>query len=503
MESAWLYNLLKDGTLVDNHRYNAAEGILSEQGHIICQLNERKKGEHYCAENDDYRIWSFLSDITSITNSKNNGKLTLIAPGNYEHNTEDALIRLHGTNARNFHLETGNQVGFIKQGKNTLKISSRFGDEFLKYIIADADGFLELKDKGGEKSEDDYAWLLAFLWNIKFKRACRLGLPKQYVSRNERLHKPRGNLDVVDFFQNAQTGRFACRYREHSYQNDAVSLMVAAYEAMERRPSCAPIIKSSRPQYRAFVEANAGLRRNRRQLLDTSHFTNPFYSDYNTVIDLSKRVLRNQGASFGEAKDSSAFLFDVSMLFEYFIRKLLQRAGLSLLPKSDGEHRIPTGGLWKKSRDLQPDILFDHNEQRYVFDVKYKSFDTRDGAKREDLFQLHTYLGQFSNDNIPVRSCGLIYPMHESRWQALIADGHNPWQPSKMQQQGKEIDFFTLFIPIPEKDDSEGATSFNRRMKKNCDTFISRFISYLNEEESVGRLSAMPTSPLQLHHSNF
>lgn len=103
--------------------------------------------------------------------------------------------------------------------------------------------------------------------------------------------------------------------------------------------------------------------RNRRQLLDTPHFSNPLYSDYNTVIDLSKRVLKNQGASFGEAKGSSAFLFDVSMLFEYFIRKLLQRAGISLLPKSDGDHKISTGALGYR-RDLQPDILFDHKDQR-------------------------------------------------------------------------------------------------------------------------------------------
>lgn len=501
MKSEWLYNLLKDGTLVDNRSYRVAEGVLSEWGATKYALHEGKAYSSYEWKNEG-AIWKFLTGLADIDYSQIAKGSVFLRQDLYEHNTDDPLIRVHGSDARNFKMETGNLVGFIKKGDYSLKISSRFGDDFLKYIIADADGFLELKDKGGEKSEDDYAWLLAFLWNIKFKRACRLGLPKQYVSRNERLHKPRGNLDVVDFFQNAQTGRFACRYREHSYQNDAVSLMVAAYEAMERRPACAPIIKSSRPQYRAFVEANAGLRRNRRQLLDTPYFSNPFYSDYNTVIDLSKRVLRNQGASFGEAKDSSAFLFDVSMLFEYFIRKLLQRAGLSLLPKSDGDHRIPTGGLGYR-RDLQPDILFDHNDRRYVFDVKYKSFDQRYGAKREDLFQLHTYLGQFSNDDIPVRGCGLIYPMREARWQALIADGHNPWQPSKMQQQGKEIDFFTLFIPIPEKNGSEGATSFNHRMKKNCDTFISRFISYLNEEESVGRLSAMPTSPLTLHHSNF
>jgi hypothetical protein len=80
-----------------------------------------------------------------------------------------------------------------------------------------------------------------------------------------------------------------------------------------------------------------------------------------------------------------------------------------------------------------------------------KTLYKRYGTKRKDLFQLHTYLRQFSNDGLPVRGGGIIYPMRESRWQALIAGGHNPWQHSKMQQQGKEIDFFTIFLRIPEK----------------------------------------------------
>ena len=165
--------------------------------------------------------------------------------------------------------------------------------------------------------------------------------------------------------------------------------------------------------------------------------------------------------------------FDVSMLFEYFVRKLLQRAGLSLLPKSDGDHKIPTGSLGYR-RDLQPDILFDHDDQRYVFDVKYKSFDKVWGAKREDLFQLHTYLGQFSNDDIPVRACGLIYPMREARWQALLADGHKPWLPSKMQQQGRPVDFFTIFLRIP-----DAGEDFAQRMQESCKELIAQIIGYI------------------------
>lgn len=484
METLWLYDLLaasrKEHRLVDNHVYQTSGGICSVFGSALYHFIEYSGGRRTQPWHYDHKLWGFLQEVAHWNYDKIDA--TVVRDANYEHNTDDALIRVRGVDTRNFTLETGNLIGFVKRGKYSLKISSRYGDDFLKYIIADADGFLELSEKGGQQHEDDYAWLLSFLWNIKFRRACRLGLPKQYVSRNKRLSKPQGNLDVVDFYTNGQTGRYACRYREHSYQNDAVSLMIAAYEAMERNEVSAPFIRPSRPQYRAFVEANVGLKRNRRDLMATPHFSNPFYSDYNPVIDLSKRVLRNQSASFGQAEDSSAFLFDVSMLFEYFIRKLLQRAGVALLPKSSREHRIPSGGLGGYTRDLQPDIIFDHEEQRYVFDVKYKSFDRIYGAKREDLFQLHTYLGQFSNDDVPVRACGLIYPIREHHLQELIASGNEPWKPTKMYQQGRPIDFFTLFLRIP----LPGANFFSE-MQASCASFSKQFTSYLDSAKGSER----------------
>jgi 5-methylcytosine-specific restriction endonuclease McrBC regulatory subunit McrC len=489
MEAIWLYDLMALGRLVDNQVYQTTEGTCTAYGRPLYQLIQFEGSRRSQAWHYDHEMWRVLQDIANWHYDKNSAYV--LRDASYEHNTEDPLIRLSGRDVRNFRLETGNLVGFVKQGAYSLKISSRFGDDFLKYIIADADGFLELKDKGGEQQKDDYAWLLAYFWNIKFKRACRLGLPKQYVSRNERLSKPRGNLDIVDFFQNAQTGRYACRYREHSYQNDAVSLMIAAYEAMKGKYG--PFIESSRPQYRAFVEANAGLRRSRRELLATPHFTNPFYSDYNTVIDLSKRFLLNQSASFGESHNSSAFLFDVSMLFEYFIRKLLQRAGITLLPKSSRDHRIPTGSSNGYTRDLQPDILIDHDGLRYVFDVKYKSFDYVYGAKREDLFQLHTYLGQFSNDGVPVRACGLIYPIHEDRWQRLRS-GDDPWQRTKIRQQGQEVDFFTMFLRIPEE-----GPGFARKMHQRCNRFIEQFVAYLERVEQPKREVSTSNQPPSLN----
>ncbi len=355
-------------------------------------------------------------------------------------------------------------IGFIKRGDYALKIGSRFGDRFLQYIIADADGFLELKDVGGESDADDYEWLLAYLWNIKFKRAYRLGLPKAYITRNERISKVRGYIDPVDFFQNKTSGKYLCSYREHSYNSPAVSLFVKAYEMVKHNSFC----YESRNIYNSFVAANQGFKRSRQEILNTKYFSNPFYSDYNVLIDLSKRVIQRGGLSFGEEKDTSVFLFDVSMLFEYFIRKLLLRGGIQLLSKSEKIHRIPTGSFIKIPRRLEPDIVFESDGGFYVFDVKYKTYNGQDGVKREDLFQLHTYIGQYGNE-APIKGCGFIFPMPDDRLgesSGLISD--------VLYQQGNKIPFYVVFLPIP-NDKNDNHHQFNNDMKKQCDIFVKKF----------------------------
>ncbi len=456
-----LFHFIKDGYLVDNQHYlfsdrKVQNPRLDDEGITFdARPGRRTKPEHY-----EDKIWNFINsvsrDIEVVLKDKDKRSDALVLFNNeeYEHNTDDGFISVSGT-ATNFTLDTGNLIGFIKRGDYALKISSRFGDRFLQYIIADADGFLELKDVGGKKNADEYEWLLAYLWNIKFKRAYRLGLPKAYITRNERISKVRGYIDPVDFFQNKTSGKYLCSYREHSYNSPAVSLFVKAYETIKHNTFC----YESRNIYNSFVAANQGFKRSRQEILNTKYFSNPFYSDYNVLIDLSKRVIRRGGLTFGEEKDTSAFLFDVSMLFEYFIRKLLLRGGIQLLSKSEKIHRIPSGSY---TRRLEPDIVIESNGGFYIFDVKYKTYDRRYGVKREDLFQLHTYIGQYGNE-APIKGCGFIYPMPNDQLKEL--------DPVILRQQKKEIPFYVVFLPIP----NDSHDQFNNDMKKQCDMFVKKF----------------------------
>ena len=156
------------------------------------------------------------------------------------------------------------------------------------------------------------------------------------------------------------------------------------------------------------------------------------------------------------------------MLFEYFIRKLLKREGAHFHSKFEQRCEIPSGVIGGEyKRKLEPDLFFEYEGAHYLFDVKYKNFDQRFGVKREDLFQLHTYIGQYGND-VNIRGCGFIYPISESKWNQLKLDKIQGVVSDIIYQQSKKITFHVVFLKIPGNDESE----FPQLMKKECDNVI-------------------------------
>jgi 5-methylcytosine-specific restriction enzyme subunit McrC len=180
------------------------------------------------------------------------------------------------------------------------------------------------------------------------------------------------------------------------YDNDATRLIARTLQYLDSHT----LLRDSQVLNQTFQIATRRQRAELQDLLATKPIRNPYYADYNPVITLSKQILRNELSDFGDKSQTSAFLFDISMLFEYFVRKLLKGAGVVFHSKKSPDLAIPTGlqnGFTRRS--LIPDLVFDIDCGTYVFDVKYKSFDFSYGVSREDLFQLHTYIGQVSNNS--------------------------------------------------------------------------------------------------------
>ena len=179
--SVWLYDIIKgydeSYCLKDNQQYaieDAKFRNLSRPINDTIVLNSKSKRNHF---NND-RVFTFLRNIEKNLNQQvKNSNLILFNEKEYENNTDQRFITLRGNRWDNFGLETGNIIGHLSYKDHHINIGSRFGDEFLKYIIADADGFLEIDNLGAINKQGNNHWLLQYYWVIKLKKAFRLGLP--------------------------------------------------------------------------------------------------------------------------------------------------------------------------------------------------------------------------------------------------------------------------------------------------------------------------------------
>ncbi len=463
-----LSEILSDGTLVDNTVHQAQAGVF-RGGPYGVAVNVRQ-GRGW---NNPWSVWPVMRKAATLNTASS--KLVFRVPETeYEHNTDDAFIRVDGAEPLEATITTGNLIGSVKFEGYTLRVSSRFGDDFLKFIIADADGFLELPDHGGEHV-GGYEWLLIYLWLVKLKKAFRLGLPKAYETRSESLSRVRGRLDPVDCFLNQQRARYRCTYREHSYDNDTTRLIARTLQHLDSHA----FLRDAHSLNQTFQIATQGRRNKLQEMLTTKPVRNPYYADYNPVIALSKRILQNELADFGDRSQTSAFFFDVSMLFEYFVRKLLKRTGMVFHSKNVRAWKIPSGLPHGHSRrSLIPDLVFDMDGATYVFDVKYKSFDFRYGVSRDDLFQLHTYIGQVSNQHA-VAGCGFIYPIRESRWHDQGIESKQGIFSETITQGGREIPFHVAFLKIPDQAPCAGARiqrSFQATFRSFTADFVRGFL---------------------------
>ena len=270
MTEKTLSEILRDGTLTDNTEHTIRAGEFSSN-----RGGNRLKIKSSKGKNKPQYLWSLMLKAGALPT--HTSKLVFRVPDpDYEQNTEDAFINLRGADVDDFKLTTGNLIGCLAADGQTLAVSSRFGDEFLKYIIADADGFLELPDQGGTE-KGGYEWLLIYLWLVKLKKAFRLGLPKTYETQSENLRQVRGRLDPVDYSLNHSRAVYRCIYREHRYDNDATRLIARTLEHLESRS----FLRDRQALNQTFQIAIHGQRSRLHDLLEIPLLRNPYYVDYN------------------------------------------------------------------------------------------------------------------------------------------------------------------------------------------------------------------------------
>ena len=342
----------------------------------------------------------------------------LINDGEFDLNRDNIIINITGDSFHEMKLSTSNIVGSLNINGHQLNINSRFGNQFLAYMIANTSGFIELENFGGISNKKGLGeWILLLYWKNCLKRAFSQGIYKTYQKKRENLSTVRGSIDINHWIkkQDYFDGKTMCEFKEHSFDNNINKVIFLALQKVSKS-LYADMINDIYDIKRAFQSVSF---KNLNFNYKDSSVSNPFYKNYNEVFELSKRILQDQFMSFSSNESNfSAFLFDISLLFEHHIRKVLKQK-FTLRPKDVVEFKVPNGVSENK---IFPDVVIDYgNNEIGIFDVKYKRFQTEGpspGVKREDRFQLISYIAMYSSKYKVINS-GIIYPCEEADFHKL------------------------------------------------------------------------------------
>lgn len=406
MEAAnFFQNAIKD----NNYQGIALKGNIVPSYRDDIYHNRKKNKEKFRKSG----IANYLNELYQDLGTKKVKELNLsqvIFEDEYDANQDQKILEVSGNDFENLKIYTGNIVGSIIYKSKTFNINCRFGNEFLKYMIANTSGFLELENHGAINKDLGLGeWILVYYWKLQLKRAYSLGIYKTYRKRKEELPYIRGAININAFIKKPYfDGMTYCEFKEHSYKNELNAVIDMALTKVFKS-KYQPIVSDIYDIKKAFDSIN----NKRLNLKDIrkKRVTNPYFKRYNDVFDLSLKILNNEFANVGDSNSEfSAFLFDISLLFEHHIRKLLKEK-FELFTKNKKEFSIPNGVF---ENDIFPDVIIDYgNNNIGVYDVKYKNFNFINGVLREDRFQLMTYVAMHLGD-YNVIDCGIIYPLDES-----------------------------------------------------------------------------------------
>jgi 5-methylcytosine-specific restriction enzyme subunit McrC len=126
---------------------------------------------------------------------------------------------------------------------------------------------------------------------------------------------------------------------------------------------------------------------------------------------------------FSQDKKSFAFLFDMNVLFEKFIARIVK--------ESFDDVEVPKDYVSFGALNLKPDIIV--KSTNIIIDCKYKILDENSISSRDDRYQMYVYANNFEN----IKTTMLLYPKHLDVIDRTIILGEND---KKVELKMKTID---------------------------------------------------------------
>jgi len=218
------------------------------------------------------------------------------------------------------------------------------------------------------------------------------GTYKEYITEQDNLTILRGKYLINENLKhNFTKSKIYCEYDEFSENNELNQFFLYAVKTLMKYTKNKTLLKQcelvlNEVTTREFDIDKVNIHFNR--------LNNRFKDSFEFALLLLKKSI----PSFSKDKKGFAFLFDMNILFEKFIGKIIY--------KSHDDVEIPKGTRQFGKLYLKPDIIV--NSKKLIIDCKYKKVKNKEIAKRDDRYQMYVYANNYEN----VDTTMLLYPKH-------------------------------------------------------------------------------------------
>ncbi len=228
----------------------------------------------------------------------------------------------------------------------------------------------------------------------------RNGLIKQYRMESGNVKVLKGKLD---FAQNIRHNlihkeRFYTTHQVYDVDHKLHQVLAQAVDIVKKFSNSMWISEKCKRVQLDFPEVKK-IKAN-KQLLDSIQI-NRKTAPYERALELARLIILNYSPDISQGKETMiSILFNMNQLWEeYILIRLKEAARKNPTIKVLGKRNKP---FWSSNR-LEPDIVIEKDEEKYIIDTKWKTPGTSTSV--QDLRQMYAY-GRFWNAN----KIMLLYP---------------------------------------------------------------------------------------------
>lgn len=244
------------------------------------------------------------------------------------------------------------------------------------------------------------------------------GVYKEYTTEQDNLRVLRGKYLINENLKhNFTKAKIYCEYDEYSQDNTLNQFFLYAIKTLMRFAKDKKLLK----QCELILDEVTCNELD----IDSLHVNfNRLNNRFKNSFEFALLLLRKSIPLFAKDKKSFAFLFDMNVLFEKFIAKMMENSFDNItIPNKNKDF----GKLF-----LRPDII----KANMIIDCKYKCIKEDKIASREDRYQMYVYANNYEN----IKSTMLLYPKHLKDIKERLVLGENN-KKVELKMRSIDLDF--------------------------------------------------------------